>query len=166
MTVFYIGALVLISLGLLFAFWPFIHAYLSSQTVPDNDITERQSSNIALYKDHLLELEVSLDKGLIDSQQFEQLKQELEQNLLEDSRYSEKPVAAGDRTIRTGPLVYAAVTILLVPVLALVLYQVLGASMGWQLQQDLQLQSELEQQLRVSGHNPALAEQLNTLNRQ
>lgn len=172
MTVFYLGAVVLLFFAIIFAIWPFINTRLfrSDQSLV---ATDRQSTNIALYRDHLSDLEGALNQGLIDQSQFDQLKNELEHNLLEDSlelskdnspeRSENNNQSAPQRKSATW---YTLVIAVLVPVIAIVLYQLLGNATGWQLRATLAEQASLENQLAQSEGNTSLEQALIGLNRQ
>ena len=101
MTLFYISAVVLVLLGLVFALWPIIQTKLFSKRLI-SEFEDRQLTNASLYRDHLSELEASFAQGGIDQSQFESLKQELERNLLEDSTEGLSAEGLNDKTSDKG----------------------------------------------------------------
>ncbi|MGH1440681.1 MAG: c-type cytochrome biogenesis protein CcmI [Cellvibrionaceae bacterium] len=184
-TAFYIGAIALILAGIAFALWPLIKAIVFS-TSKSADATEaqtvtvkREDINVALYDDHLQDLEKSLAQGNIDQTQFDLLKQELERNLIEDSQlqgaqlkdsplendqnHSETEVNA--KQGRT-PVFYIAAVFILLPLSAIGFYQWLGHADGWQLQEKLKQQVALEEQLSRAPASKSISGQLDQLNRE
>jgi cytochrome c-type biogenesis protein CcmH len=160
MMLFYVVASLFIVLALGFALWPLLKSIVFTRVV-DSEGVARQAVNVALYKDHLAELEISFAQGNIDQAQLDQLKQELERNLLEDSG-TETAAIQKD----SDHSVYVLAVLVLLPLLAYALYSVLGNAKGWQLQEQLQAQAVLEQRLTIESNNLALANELDLLNRQ
>ncbi|MGH1485973.1 MAG: c-type cytochrome biogenesis protein CcmI [Cellvibrionaceae bacterium] len=167
MTLFYIGALVLVFLGLVFALWPFIQSKLIQSSNDDIDPSERCSANVTLYRDHLAELDRSLAQGTIEQAQYDQLKQELERNLLEDNigEGSEDLTESTSKGL-LSPSIYTLCIVVVVPLMAVIFYHLLGNASAWQLKETLDRQGELEQQLSRLGGNPAIERELDELNRQ
>ncbi|MFT6388436.1 MAG: cytochrome c-type biogenesis protein CcmH [Cellvibrionaceae bacterium] len=175
-TAFYIGAAALILLGLIFALWPLIKSVLYIGGTCSETIIERKAINVALYGDHLKELEQALALGSIDQPQFDLLKQELERNLIEDSQQQKggtdtntSPAeAAVSSTVALAkrPMIYAALVVVLLPLMAMGVYRELGHSDGWQLQAKLTQQVALEEQLASAPSSAAIGEQLDQLNRE
>ena len=172
MTVFYIGAALLLLMGLLFVFWPWLPFRSGGATTgrrSGDKAVNRQSVNIASYRDHLTDLDNARVRGDLDQASFDKLKQELEHNLLEDS------TATVNTPAQRNPLPLAVAAFLIViPLMAIVLYQLLGDAEGWRIKTQLQAQAELEQTLSRSlnaptdpaGHSAAVARELEQLNRQ
>ncbi|MEO0443879.1 MAG: c-type cytochrome biogenesis protein CcmI [Pseudomonadota bacterium] len=159
---FYLGASALLLLGLIFALWPMIRVGLLASSSADT-AGDRQQTNVVLYKDHLRELETSLEQGLIKSVEFDKLKQELERNLLEDSAGNKSLVE--NKESRPNK-VYWLATIVSIPLVAVFVYQILGNMNGWQLKQSLKQKAQLEEQLLSSVDAQQLENQLLALNRQ
>jgi len=89
---FYVGASVLALLAVIFVMWPILMnrrsdsvnaSYVNYESKVSD---ERELTNVVLYKDHLDDLEKSLSSGAITQTQYDELKLELERNLLEDSQ--------------------------------------------------------------------------------
>jgi len=182
---FYIGAIALILAGIAFALWPLINSILFSTSNSAGDTetemvtVRREDINVALYDDHLQDLEKSLAQGDIDQTQFDLLKQELERNLLEDSHF--KDTQSKDSQFKTdpnqndpeassklgrAPVLYIAAVLILLPLSALGFYQWLGNADGWQLQAKLKQQVALEEQLSQAPASKTIKDELDQLNRE
>ena len=189
---FYMGITLLLLLSVIFALWPLINSIvferrslgLAGWSV---DNVERQAMNVALYRDHVAELERSLAQLTINQSQFDALKAELEHNLLEDSQVGrqietvsqiadavqspqDKPAKNG-LLQNTGQLIYSWVyTFSAIALLAfggIFMYQMLGNHDGWQLQSQLALQARLEHEFaRTGADNDVLAKELGVLSHQ
>lgn len=161
MSEFYIAGIILIFMALVFSLWPWIkHGWKKSR---DNRLDHiRQSTNVALYEDHLKDLELAKQQGSINEQQFVQLKNELDRNLLDDS-IEETQITRPTNNFSYKPAMLIVV-IISVPITALLLYNLLGDSDGWKLKQDLLAQSELEQRLYRAGDSETLQKQLKQKN--
>ncbi len=178
MMFFYIGAVALVVLGVVFALWPFIKYHFFNTDNTNADTVGRQAINVALYRDHLTDLENSLAQGNIDQTQFDQLKQELERNLLEDSLERNKSLQQNSKAeSKLSTAEYAPKSsrqhipmfigmMILVPIMSFFTYQWLGNSHGWELKEQLEAQTALENQLIASNGNPELEKELSNLNRQ
>jgi cytochrome c-type biogenesis protein CcmH len=148
MTLFYVGVALLVILTLLFVTWPLItRSRHREQDVTASD-TVRQSTNVALYHDHLADIQASLASGGITQEQFDALNAELERNLLEDSA-----VSSGDRepgtvspVSRSKPVFFFGMLLLIVLVAAALLYGRLGAYSSWLVKQALDERYALEQE--------------------
>ena len=179
MIFFYLGVSILLVLGFLFVLWPWISN--SRRFREDTEATVRQSVNIELYYDHLRDLESSKALGHLDAQQFEQLKQELEHNLLADIPSSciksgsaepdtdnsdlgqdQNTTANQSDSYSYRPLLVVAT---LLSVVSIALYLWLGNFQGWQLRQQLDLQATLEQKIIQNGGSSEHEKQLDQLNR-
>lgn len=123
MTTFWIAVVAFAAAAAVFIAWP-LRAGKKSESH-----YQREQVNVGLYREHLSELQASVDRGDITAEQFEQLKLELDHNLLEDGRPDEN---AGYN--RNGKLVLVGM-MMAVPVLAIVLYRSLGASDDWEIHQ-------------------------------
>jgi len=155
MSIFTIGVVFLSILALLFVFWPLITVYLRrSPFHSDDDL--RQSTNVALYRDHLSELDASLTLGGINNEEYRALNAELERNLLSDSLSSEKHTASSISTEKVTTeqalagsrkaTIFFALLALIVLVGAALLYDALGAHSSWQVKQALDERYALERE--------------------
>ncbi|MFT6201879.1 MAG: cytochrome c-type biogenesis protein CcmH [Candidatus Endobugula sp.] len=155
MSIFISGVVFLGILTLLFVFWPVISVYIRpSPPLSDNDL--RQATNVALYRDHLAELDASLKLGSITDEEYRALNAELERNLLSDSLSSEKATdsniaiekAASEQVLagRGKATVFFALLALIVLVAAALLYDFLGAHSSWQVKQALDERYALERE--------------------
>jgi cytochrome c-type biogenesis protein CcmH len=116
---------------------------------------------VALYRDHLAELDASLKLGSITDEEYRALNAELERNLLSDSLSSEKETAsniaiekAASEQVLAGrglagrgkATVFFALLALIVLVAAALLYDLLGAHSSWQVKQALDERYALERE--------------------
>ncbi|MFT7223724.1 MAG: cytochrome c-type biogenesis protein CcmH [Cellvibrionaceae bacterium] len=165
MNYFYLIMLALLVLGCFFVCWPWFQGIHHSRK--NTELIDRQSTNVDLYRDHLADLEASRAQGNLDQQQFEQLKRELEYNLLEDSSVSDsvRPEVHVKQFFSSShwPLF---MVVFLLAVSSFALYQMLGNADGWQIKQKLDLQSSLEKEIFERGGDVELEQQLDQLNRQ
>jgi cytochrome c-type biogenesis protein CcmH len=150
MTLFYVGVALLVILTLLFVAWPLITQYRHrEQDVAASDRV-RQSTNVALYHDHLADIQASLAAGSITQEQFAALNAELERNLLEDSAVSSGDRESGAVLIsssnRSQPVVFFGILLLIVLVAAALLYGRLGAYSSWLVKQALDERYALERE--------------------
>ena len=131
----------LLTVALVFVFYPWLRR-ASGSTGGD-----QQQANVALYREHLAELEGQLQRGEIDAGQMVRLKDELERTLLLES--GNEPIVRAEKT-RGGWLIWALVAI--IPLAAFGIYRQLGSS------QDLAIVSLLEEatELRQPGDEPRL----------
>lgn len=185
MSTLYIGSVSLVLLGVIFALWPYINYRLFNRIDATTEITEREAVNVSLYRDHLADLDMSLKIGSIDQDQFEQLKNELERNLLEDSNLS-RINSDGVDANSTAPSSSTRVNIVtrkkskvhipiflsfivILPVACIFLYQNLGNADAVMLEGKLvrqaQVQEELRQQLVISSESEKLDVELQQLRR-
>lgn len=161
MSLFYSSILLLLILALVFMFWPLFRTLLQSRE-DETEESVRQQTNISLYRDHLSELEQSLNNQQISQDQFAQLKQELERNLLEDSQATSQVVDQVEGTDNRTLLVLGGGVFLLV--LSVLVYVQLGASSGsWQLQRSIEARSDLERQF-LTTPNPELRSRIEIAN--
>jgi cytochrome c-type biogenesis protein CcmH len=121
MTGLWSGIALLTALAIAFVFWPLLRARRLQQTGGQVD---RQRQNIEIFRERVSELEAELDSGSLQQEEFEQLKLELERNLLQDAQ----SVAAPRRRLQINKGTVVTVTLLaaLVPVLAFGLYAKFG----------------------------------------
>ena len=166
MSLFYWGAALLVLLALVFALWPLLKAVVLGRYAAAEGV-ERQAINVALYRDHRAELERALAQSTIDRGQFEQLKAELERNLLADSQWEDEQGRFQSPGYSSRyRWVYSLLATVLLVVGGAGFYQYLGSADGWQLRDKLDVRARLEAELAASGGDGALAQELDTLSRQ
>jgi cytochrome c-type biogenesis protein CcmH len=114
---FALGALALVAATLAFLLWPLARAPRAPQA------TDAASSNVAILRDSLAELERDHAAGTIAPAEYEQAKLELKRRLLEDAATAEgaSPASASRRPLA------AVATAIALPVTAAGLYLLLGA---------------------------------------
>lgn len=181
MITLYIGSIILVILGILFSLWPYINYRLFHRIDATTEITEREAVNVSLYRDHLADLDASLKIGSIDQDQYDQLKNELERNLIEDSNVSR--VSRGndgaDASVANNSSAHSLVTqkgskihipiflsfIVILPVACIFLYQNLGNADAVILEGKLMRQTQLQEQLMISSEPEKLGVELQQLGR-
>lgn len=121
MTVFWILAALLTVAALLFLFLPLFAARTPKEPVS----AEQKEARVSVYRSQLAELESDRDAGTISEDQFNTARIDLQRNLLEAT---EAPVASsraqGGRSLR-WPAAIASVVV--IPLLAVMIYQEFGA---------------------------------------
>lgn len=148
MMLFYVGAALLLVLAALFVFWPFL---MSRKAISGeaSSVEVREQTNVSLYRDHMEDIGQSLDSGAITQAQYDQLKTELERNLLEDSQASVMDtVPAVSTSTNISMLVAIAIALFLA---AGYLYMQLGAYDAWQVKGALDKRTALEEQYFATG---------------
>ena len=147
MTIFYLGAVALVVLGLVFAVWPFVRRprgeSLSAFT------QERQATNIDSFRDHIAEVELQFKQGHIDQEQYNETKAELERSLLEDNSSTDQPSAK--RLSSQTKLVYWLLVFIAFPAMVFVIYQDLGFKDSVVLGDKLAEKTALEEQWFRTG---------------
>ncbi|MEH6556608.1 MAG: c-type cytochrome biogenesis protein CcmI [Oceanicoccus sp.] len=95
--------------------------------------SSRRGVNITFFKGRLVELESDRARGILNDTEFEQLKTELERRLLEETDADDK-ASSGDvkNSLKT-----ALALALVIPVVAVVVYQQTGAKADWDIAQTL-----------------------------
>ena len=113
---FWIAAALLMLTAIVMVMWPF----LRGRTGPG---VEARGLNLTIYRQRMAELDQELASGLMNREQYEAARLELEDNLItdveDDSETSSPPIAASPH--RQGGLVLLA-TAILVPILALLIH--------------------------------------------
>ncbi|WP_320416486.1 c-type cytochrome biogenesis protein CcmI [Candidatus Vondammii sp. HM_W22] len=94
---------------------------------PRTDSLDREQQNVAIAREHLAELEAGLAEGLIDQQQFEQSKLELEQSLLFDIEKSDDVAEAETQNSTSSGRMAMGLLAVAIPVLAISIYYQLGS---------------------------------------
>lgn len=152
MMVFWIVAVLLIAAALLFLLPPLIQR---GQGSTGEDTFDRDELNVTIFKDQLAELERDLSVNILSQEQFELAKHDLERSFLQggDAEAAE-PVSQMDRVIGRSA---AVVVSILIPILAVVLYNTLGAGEAGLHPEDARPQVQAE------GHEGSLEEQVRGL---
>lgn len=123
----------------LFIIWPLIKAPFLKRAIKNK--TEQDQTQIELYKEHLVDLEASLQRGDIDEQQFEQLKVELQKTLL-----AEREQGVYKQELKTGGKKALIAFAVLAPIFSLFVYTQTGAKTDWEIYQLLQQLSDVKTQ--------------------
>jgi cytochrome c-type biogenesis protein CcmH len=185
MTTLYIGSIILVILGIVFSLWPYINYRLFNRIDDTTEITERGAVNVSLYRDHLADLDASLKMGSIDQDQYEQLKNELERNLIEDSHVSRinsvkgqggssasnvsnnVDASSNDNKLKSRVHIPIFLSfIVLLPLAGVGLYQHLGNADAVMLEAKLARQAQLQEQLAISNDPEKLVVELRQLGRE
>lgn len=135
----WIAIVVLLVIAALFLLWPMRRKATGSRA----DQVRRQylEANIALFNEHLAELEASLEAGRLSQEAFEQLKLEQERALLEEERELATSKPTRGKNLPGGRLLIASGLVLLIGSVAL--YQWRGA------EADVELAALQEQKARL-----------------
>lgn len=124
MTSFWVVAGVFIVAALLFV----LPALLRKQQ-DKTELLERETANIAIYRDQLSELDNDLHNDILSKEQYDKSKQELHKRMLQDLATSSKNLTASS-IIKGGGITTIAIVILAVPLAAISLYLILGDTRG------------------------------------
>jgi cytochrome c-type biogenesis protein CcmH len=116
MIFFWVIAGLLLAAALLFLLPPLLH-----REAMDEDV-DRSKLNLAIYRDQFAELEADLRNGVISDAEYQQARHELEHGLLAD--VPEQAERASGYTAARGTAVVIGLTL---PVLAVLVYQLLGS---------------------------------------
>lgn len=128
MTTFWIVAGFLIAGALLFIIPPLF------QRTPKKSGVNRVAANISVYQDQFAELDADLKNGVITPEQYQQGREELQRRLLQDIPAAADAAAAPQPPARGGRAVAIALGVIL-PVVAVLLYLLLGSPMALQSEQ-------------------------------
>ena len=85
---------------------------------------ERGATNVSIYQDQIAELDNDLRNDILNQEQYNQSKYELQQRMMQDM--SEEDPISGTRTTSNRSIATSAVIILAMPILAVSLYLLLG----------------------------------------
>lgn len=85
---------------------------------------ERGATNVSIYRDQISELDNDLRNDILNQEQYNQSKYELQQRMMQDM--SEENSDSGTRTTSNRSIATSAVIILAMPILAVSLYLLLG----------------------------------------
>lgn len=118
MMVFWVVAALLVLAALFFLLPPLL---LKRQ---DKDFLDRDELNVTIFKDQLAELERDLAAAVLTQEQYDTARHDLERNFVQDTGDDDAhPVSSTDRVVGRATAVVIA---LVVPVLAVSLYNLLG----------------------------------------
>jgi cytochrome c-type biogenesis protein CcmH len=120
MTVFLIGAALLMAVALAFVLPPLLR-----KESPATTHVQRDQLNLAVLRDQLRELEADLDASLIDPHSYESARHELECRVADEVKPQTVPQAKREGKPWAGIVVGVAV-----PVLSIVLYLLIGSTAG------------------------------------
>lgn len=123
MTALWVGIALLTLLAISFVFWPFVRAHRLQQAEAAED---RKVQNIDIFRERVAELEAEKESGSLEQAEFDQLKLELEKNLLHDA--VDTQVASAPLQLNRGNVVTVTLLAMLVPALAFGLYAEYGRS--------------------------------------
>jgi len=152
MMVFWVVAVLLIAAALLFLLPPLIQ---KGQGKNAGDAFDRDEFNVAIFKDQLAELERDLAVNILTQEQYETAKHDLERNFLQSSNSSaDESVSQMDRVIGRSAAVVIAV---LIPIVAVTIYNILGSGEAGLHPEDAR------PQIQAEGHEGSLEEQVRKL---
>lgn len=152
MMVFWIVAVLLIAAALLFLLPPLIQR---GQGSTDEDSFDRDELNVTIFKDQLVELERDLSVNILSQEQFELAKHDLERSFLQGGdAEAVEPVSQIDRVIGRSA---AVVISILIPIMAVSIYNLLGSGEAGLHPEDARPQVQAE------GHEGTLEEQVRKL---
>lgn len=114
----------------LFVAWPLIKFPFSRKSAAQK--IGGDETQIELYREHLADLEKSLERGEMEPAQFEELKLELQKTLVTEG------VADTNKKFHSGGKKLMLATAVLVPVLSLVFYTQWGQKKDWDIYQLLE----------------------------
>jgi len=152
MTVFLIGAALLVAVTLAFILPPLLR---KEQTV---DHVQRDQLNLAVLRDQLRELDADLAAGTIDQAAYENARHELERRVAEEVQPQAEPLAAA------GGKRWPAIAIgIAIPVLAAGLYTLIGSPAAFDPTQQAAAQQENAHEItpeQIEGMVASLAQRL------
>lgn len=126
MTTFWIVAGVFIVAALMFVLPTLIKSRHGKITT-----LERQTANIAIYRDQIAELNADLNNDVLSKEQFEKSKQELQKRMLQDVNISSPgPDTHTLPNNNTRSFVTAIIIVLAIPLTAVSLYMAVGDTRG------------------------------------
>jgi cytochrome c-type biogenesis protein CcmH len=152
MMVFWVVAVLLIAAALLFLLPPLIQKGKGEE---GGDIFDRDELNVTIFKDQLAELERDLSVNILTQEQFETAKHDLERSFLQESNTETgESVSQVDRVIGRSA---AVVITVLIPIVAISLYNLLGSGEAGLNPEDA------TPQVQAEGHDGSLEEQVSKL---
>jgi cytochrome c-type biogenesis protein CcmH len=152
MMVFWVVAVLLIAASLLFLLPPLIQKGKGEES---EETFDRSELNVTIFKDQLAELERDLSVNVLTQEQFETAKHDLERSFLQDSNTETgDSVSQVDRVIGRSA---AVVITVLIPIVAISLYNLLGSGEAGLAPQDA------KPNVQAKGHDGTLDEQISKL---
>ncbi len=124
MMVFWLVAVLLIVAALLFVLPPLFRAG------EDHQRERRAALNASIYRDQITELERDLDNDVLSQDQFEQGRTEIEHRLLDDVSNTDESTSVEAPALGSSSRMTAIALVVFVPVLAILLYSILGTPAG------------------------------------
>ena len=121
MTLLWVGIGVLTLIAVAFVFWPLIQ---SRKTQVVETEADRTAQNIEIFKERLEELEKEKNSGVLTEENFQELKVELEKNLLIDAEVNRRQAPV--LKLGQSQLITITLIALLVPTVSFGLYAYLG----------------------------------------
>lgn len=123
-TTFWLTAAVLIGLALAFIVYPLFFHRSGRQAR-----TDQRNQNLLAYRSRMAELDAEYAAGILDEANYQQLKEELVGSLLDDVPDADQAELTATQPVErhTSSRVVALASLILVPVLAVLLYQHWGA---------------------------------------
>lgn len=152
MMVFWVVAVLLIAAALLFLLPPLIQ---KGRQEEGEDAFDRDELNVTIFKDQLAELERDLSAGVLTQEQFETARHDLERSFLQES--TTEVTESGAQMDRVIGRSAAVVISILIPIMALTLYNMLGAKEAGLHPEDA------APQVQAEGHEGTLEEQVRKL---
>ena len=149
---FYVITVLLLVLAAVFIFFPLM---LPRQRKEPN----RQAANVELFQARLTELEQDQENGVLDAEEYQRLKLELERRLLEDVGLEDKntqQLDSGDSIKKPSkPMLLTCFAVIVV--VAIVVYQQIGAKADWAIASQL---ADLQQRAAAGEMDEAEVQQL------
>jgi cytochrome c-type biogenesis protein CcmH len=149
---FYVITVLLIILAAVFIFFPIMLPRQRQE--PD-----RRTVNVELFQTRLAELEQDQANGVLDAEEYQRLKLELERRLLEDTEREKNNTLsqANVHVIKKPSMSMLLVCFVIVGVVAIAGYQYLGAKADWDISRQL---ADLQQRASAGDFDEAEVQQL------
>lgn len=122
MVVFWLIAVLLMVAALVFVLPPLFRSAAADQTA------RRAALNVSIYRDQLIEMSRDLDNDVLNQEQYQLAREEIEQRMMDDVGDSEINSEVG--SVAAGSKVTAVTLALLIPAAAIALYINLGTPEG------------------------------------
>lgn len=130
-----------------FIVWPLIRFPFSKKNIVED--SKRDETQIALYNEHLEDLDRAKEAGDLDEEQYQELKLELQKTLITEEGDSQK------LKFQSGGKRMIIATAVVIPLIALVLYSQTGQKKDWDIYQALE---ELPQAKTQEAYSKKLRE--------
>lgn len=122
MITFLVLCVLMVAIALIFVLPPLLQR---DDKTPNKDESGRKEANLAVYRDQLAELEGDMEHGLIDREQHDQDRDELERRLLDDISIADQSPSKKAKQTGDGRM-YVYVLALGIPLIATALYLRVG----------------------------------------